>query len=347
MSFNIPNIFTAGTKAKADEVNENFTSIQNELNKQSENINSVKEDVDYIKTDMLDDFISEAEMITKSAKSKFCINYSNVSTDGKTPDILSFDENILSFKTGGAYPVLIATNAYGDSETFEYIDNLDITGYADGNYNIFLSLEGEVELFNTKIIKSPTSPTNVVIDDIWLMNLEPWSCYKFNGLSWTEFEGIPLGSLIITGGKITEVSNYTFNSQYLDADCNFITKDGRKNLSKRFESEWFTIIPKNTYVFEHKLNIDPLRYRARLVSRVINNYGNFQSGDIIETLYSNYAGNESSTEFGYILKFAQNSITIGAGNSSYHCANDFGGNGYAYLLRGNLEHKIIVTEDVN
>ena len=54
MSFNIPNTFTAGTKARADKVNENFTSIQDEINKQTENINAVKEDLDYVKKEILD-----------------------------------------------------------------------------------------------------------------------------------------------------------------------------------------------------------------------------------------------------------------------------------------------------
>lgn len=347
MSFNIPNTFTAGTKAKADEVNENFASIKDELNKQNENIASIQEDVDYIRNDMFNDFVSEAEIITKTAKSKFCINYANISADGKTPDVLSFDENILSFKVGGNYPVLTITNAWGDSETFEYIDNLDITGYADGNYNIFLSLEGDIELFNTKIIKSAIAPTNVVMDDIWLMNLEPWACYKFNGLSWIEFEEVPIGSITIKEGKIIEVSNYTFNSQYLDADCNFITKEGRKNLSKRFETEWFIMLPKTTYTIEHNLNLNPLRYRARLVSKVIEKYSNFEAGDIIETIYSNYAGTESASEVGYILKYSSDTVTIGVGNTNFHCANDFGSAGCAALQRSNLEHKLIITEDVN
>lgn len=33
--FVVPNIFVAGTKAKAQEVNENFASIQDELEKKS------------------------------------------------------------------------------------------------------------------------------------------------------------------------------------------------------------------------------------------------------------------------------------------------------------------------
>ncbi len=347
MSFNIPNIFTAGTKAKADEVNENFSAVQEELNKQNQNINSLKDDMEYVKEDMFNDFVSEAETIAKSVNSKFCINYANLAPDGKTPDILSFDENILSFKIGGIYPVLTATNAFGDSETFEYIDNIDVTGYADGSYNIFLSLEGDVELFNTKIIKSTSTPSGAVIDDIWLMTLEPWNCYKFNGVIWVEFEGIPLGSITISSGKITEASSYTFNSQYLDADCNFITDEGRANLSKRAESEWFVLMPKEVYTFEHNLNIDPLRYRVRFVSKVLTNSSNFKTGDIIETLYSNYAGVEAAVEIGHILKFTENSVTIGAGNSTIHCANNFGGEGYGFLERGQIQNKIIVTQDVN
>lgn len=347
MSFNIPNVFTAGTKAKADEVNENFSAVQEELNKQNENLNSLESDMKYVKEDMFNDFISEAEVISKTSTSKFCINYANSSSDGKTPDILSFDENILSFKIGGIYPVLTCTNAFGDSETFEYIENIDIAGYADGNYNIFLSLEGDIEFFNTRIIKSVSKPSNAVIDDVWLMNLEPWNCYKFNGVSWVEFEGIPLGSITILNSKITEASNYTFNSQYLDADCNFITKEGRSSLSKRAESEWFTLKPKETYTFEHNLNIDPLRYRVRFVSKVIADSSNFKAGDIIETLYSNYAGNEAAVELGHILRFTENSVTIGAGNAEIHCANNFGEPGYGFLQKTNLNHKIIVTQDVN
>ena len=71
MSFNIPNTFTAGTKARADKVNENFTSIQDEINKQTENINAVKEDLDYVKKEILDDFIAEAEIITKQTNQNF------------------------------------------------------------------------------------------------------------------------------------------------------------------------------------------------------------------------------------------------------------------------------------
>jgi len=347
MSFNIPNTFVAGTKARADEVNENFESVRDELNKCTLNLAEVKEEMDFIKTQTLDDFISEAEMMVKTQKSKFCVNYSNLAQDNVSPDILSAADNILSFKVGSKYPVLVGTNAFGDSETFEYIDDVDISGYADGTYNVFLTLSGGIELFNTKLFRTPKEPTGVIINDIWLMTLEPWACYKFNGLSWMEYEGIPLGKVTISNGVIKTVTNNPFNTQYIDADCAFITQSAREGLSKRFESEWFETAPKGTYTFEHNLDINPLHYRVRLVARVKENFGNFLAGDIIETLYSNYGGNEANVEAGCILKMNNNSITLGVGNSSYFCANDFGLNGYNFIQRSNLEYKIIVTRDVN
>ena len=52
MSFNVPNIFTPGTKAKADEVNENFSSLEEEINRRNGNISEIKSEVDYIKNNI-------------------------------------------------------------------------------------------------------------------------------------------------------------------------------------------------------------------------------------------------------------------------------------------------------
>ncbi len=347
MSFNIPNTFVAGTKACADEVNENFTSVQDEINKCAQTLTKMQETLDYIQNDMLEDYVSEAEMIAKSQKSKFSINYANLAPDGITPDILNGEDNILSFKVGGEYSVLIITNAFGDSETFEYIENVDISGYADGTYNVFISMNGEVELFATRMFRCPKEPSGIIINDVWLKTIEPWSCFKFNGLSWVDYDSVLIGSVTVSEGNITSVSNNGFNTQYLDSDCIFLTKTGRKNISKRFETEWFNVVEKGTYNFEHNFNIDPLRLKIRLVAKVKEDFANFRAGDIIETAYSNWAGNEANAEIGYILKFNKTSVTLGVGNSPYHCCNDFGSNGYSLLLRSNLEYKIIVTEDVN
>ena len=347
MSFNIPNTFVAGTKARADEVNENFTSVQNEINKSNQNLAQVKEDLDYIKNEMLDDFIVEAKMLYKTGKSKFCVNYANLASDNKTPDIFKADCTTLGFKVGGEFPSLTITNAYGDSKTFENLDDIDIQGYTDGFYNIFLTLEGNIELFNARIFRMPNEPKGVLINDIWLKTFEPWACYKFTGISWTEYEGVPIGNIAIAEGKITKVLNFELNTQYLDSDCRFLTQRSRENISKRFESDWFDAVPKGSYDFEHNLNLDPLRCRARVIARVKEDFGNYSAGDIVETLYSNYSGNEANNEIGYILKFNANSISLGIGNSLYHCCNNFGANGYSFLLRSNVEYKIIVTQDVN
>ncbi len=348
MSFNIPNTFVAGTKARADEVNENFASLEDAVNKSNQALAQVKEDLSYVTNDLLDDFVAEAEMVLKSGKSKFCINSSNLSEDGDSPDILSANQGILSFKIGGEYPIMIATNAYGDSETFEGLDDIDVSGYPDGTYNIFLDLSGNVELLNTKVYRSPKAPTGMLLDDVWLCTLEPWAAYKYNGVSWINYEAIPIGAITVASGQITQFLNGEFNTQYLDADCRCVTQKGRENLSKRYETSWFQVMPKNVYTFEHNFNKDPLHYRARIVCKVKEDRGNFKKGDIIESLYSNYAGNEASTEMGILLKFDENTVTIGIGNGIYHCMNDLGGNGYGNTVtRALVSYKVIVTEDVN
>ena len=287
-------------------------------------------------------------MVLKSVKSKFCINSSNSSEDGCDPDILAANGGVLSFKIGGEYPIMIATNAYGDSETFEGLDDIDVSGYPDGTYNLFLDLSGNVELLNATVYRGPKAPASMLLDDVWLSTLEPWSAYKSNGVSWVSYDGIPIGAITVASGQITQILNGEFNTQYLDSDCRCITQKGRENLSRRYESSWFQVMPKNVYTFEHNLNKDPLHYRARIVCRVKEARGNFNQGDIIEALYSNYAGNEANTEVGILLKFDKNTVTIGIGNAIYHCMNDMGGNGCCTTVsRSLVTYKVIVTEDVN
>jgi len=348
MSFNIPNTFVAGTKAKADEVNENFTSLQNEINKNAQTVLDMKKDVDYIKNDFMDDIAAEIQMFGQSQKSKFSINSAHLAADGKSPDILD-DSNpsTLAFKVGGEYPVLIATNAAGESETFESIQSVSVSAFTDGLYSIFLTLGGAVELFEASVYRCPDVPQNPVINDVWLMTLEPWASYKYNGVSWVEYDGIPLGTVDILSGEIYEITNTEFNTQYLDSDCTFLTQRGRENISKRFESNWFTIGSSSSFTLNHNLNIKPEKYSVRLLARVKAAAGNYKSGDIIDTAYSNFIGNVANSELGCILKCTNTSVTIGTGNSDFHCYNDFGGNGYFALRRDNLQYKIIVTQDVN
>ena len=348
MSFNIPNTFVAGTKAKADEVNENFTSLQNEINKNTQTVLDMKKDVDYIKNDFMDDIAAEVQMFSQTQKSKFSVNSANLAEDGKSPDILDDAEpTILAFKVGGEYPALIATNAAGESETFESIESKSVSGYVDGLYNIFLTIDGTVELFEASIHRSPSVPSSPVINDVWLNTLEPWVSYKYNGVSWVEYDGIPLGTVDILDGEIYRIQNTEFNTQYLDSDCSFLTERGRSNISKRYESNWFTLSSKTSFTATHNLNVDPTRYTIKLLARVRSTVGNYNSGDVLDMSYSNFMGNVANSELGCILKCTKTTVTIGSGNSDYACYNDFGGNGYYALRRDNLQYKIIITQDVN
>lgn len=344
MSFSIPNTFVAGTKAKADEVNENFVSVQNEINKESENIANLTEELNYVKNELVGEFVAESEMLAKNVKSRFCVNFANLDETGTKTDLFDCTGSTVSFKVGGDYPLLIGTNAFGDSETFDSIESVDFSNKLDGSYNVFLTLEGSIELFATKIFRTPKMPAGVVINDIWLMTAEPWNCYKFNGISWVDFESIPLGQITVSNGLVTSVQNNVLNTQYLDSDCFFLTETARRNLSKRFETDWFTPTSGQSYTFEHNLNIDPLHSRARILARVKSTSGSFNQDDIVETLYSNYAGS-LGVEVGYVLKYTLNTLTLGVGNSDTHCFNAFGGAGD--LKKSNVDIKIILTQDIN
>ena len=284
----------------------------------------------------------------QAQKSKFSINSAHLAEDGKTPDILDgTNPEVLAFKVGGEYPVLIATNAAGESETFESISSVNLSGYTSGLYNIFLTLAGTVELFEANVYRTLKAPENPVINDVWLMTLEPWASYKYNGVSWVEYDGIPLGAVDIVSGEIYELQNGEFNTQYLDSDCNFLTERGRANISKRFESSWFTLGTKTAFTLNHNLNIKPERYTVKLFARVKTTSGNFNAGDILNLGYCNYMGNIANSELGCIIKCTNNAVTVGSGNSEFACYNDFGGTGCTAVRRDNLQYKVVVIQDVN
>jgi hypothetical protein len=91
MAFNTPNVFVGGKNANASEVNENFSAVQNELNKhtgiitQTENLAlRVEKHVD----DTLDTLKDTVLEIVKSHRVRFATNVGSVDASGKA-DILS------------------------------------------------------------------------------------------------------------------------------------------------------------------------------------------------------------------------------------------------------------------
>lgn len=132
-NFLIPYTFVPGTKAKAEEVNSNFSAIKDELNTKAEINGDDRENflvadateafhaVNKSQFDSKSDEINEKISDIMNANSmKYCIKNGNLNTSGY-PDLFSYAGLNVYFKVGdgeeGNYPKLVVMNRLG--ETFE------------------------------------------------------------------------------------------------------------------------------------------------------------------------------------------------------------------------------------
>lgn len=53
--------------------------------------------------------------------------------------------------------------------------------------------------------------TTVVADQLWLKTLEPLEVFKFDGIEWTKYDGVPLGKVTCSTGAITAVETLPYN----------------------------------------------------------------------------------------------------------------------------------------
>ena len=95
---------------------------------------------------------------------KFCVNSGN--TENDSPDLLEYNDNMVSFKVGGQYPDVTATN--GDNVTFtrNSISDVGVIGLEDGVYKIFIDDEN-AEIGTGEIYSQFTQPENMQDGDIW------------------------------------------------------------------------------------------------------------------------------------------------------------------------------------
>lgn len=223
-NFIVPNTFIPGTKAKAQEVNENFTSIQNELNTKAtktgdvtqpffvapaieDNQATTKKQIEKIIEDTKSNLFSEIE---KNDLCLFALN-GNVNEDGKSY-LIDFSGMSLSFLVGGSYPNLLG-NIQGTSVEITSVEAFSLSGYVDGTYNIFVNKDGEITALVNKIYIQPKEPT-MVINDIWVdTSVYPNKIKQFNGTEKVLFEKIFIGKVIIKDSQIESVSTNPYKSK--------------------------------------------------------------------------------------------------------------------------------------
>lgn len=244
MPFNTPNIFIGGTKAKAVEVNENFSAIKDELNKQASTITEVrdiaKDTNDFIKGDLKDELVD----IVKSSRTRFCVNNGPLDSLGNA-NLLTYSGNIITTKTPFTY-----TDINGVSKTQEDSLNLLITKEL-GLQNIAIK-EDKLETIG-KICTQAKEPVDncLIPESITTTDTQGYNFGAINGFIsslnssanstslWLEIlangtQGLPVSNQVLfPNGESKRLHNYSVSCNWEGTQINrrctawkiYITKD--------------------------------------------------------------------------------------------------------------------------
>lgn len=221
--FVVPNIFVAGTKAKAQEVNENFTSIQNELEKKA--LKEGDETQAFYVADAIDDnqAVSKSQMeavidnfndktSTKIGADKISLfaKSGNINEYGNA-ELLQNSGLELSFLVGNDYPSLKG-NIQGEEIEINEIETFSMSGFSDGIYNIFVDKNATISAFTNKVYIQPQKPT-MVVNDVWVdTSIFPNKIYVYNGTDLIKFEKLFIGEVQLTNSQISSVKTKPYYS---------------------------------------------------------------------------------------------------------------------------------------
>lgn len=244
-NFIVPNTFVPGTKAKAQEVNENFIAIQNELNQKLNKsgdstqplvVGEATENNHAVQKVQLENSAIYLKNYTKALISPFMIKSGNVDSNGE-PDILNYENGVISFKVdnGTLYaPITVVPANLQDEFTVTSLASIDLSSYSDGVYNIFIKSNSTAYALCNTIYKQKTVPETPALNDIFVnLSKEPMEAVKYNGENWETFNDVYLGNVTLESGSITSVENSKFN-------------DNGYNLNKGNQ-----IVLKETYAYNH------------------------------------------------------------------------------------------------
>ena len=226
-NFLVPNTFVPGTKAKAQDVNENFSAVQNELNLKAEKTGDINqtftiapasESHHAITKGQVETIINDSvQELQKDIATPFCIEQGYTDENGN-PAIISAEGTVINFNVDDSttYGSIIACPANNQEKfTVKNLNSIDVSSYTDGTYNVFVNKEETAYLLNNTIYvqkSTPVEPTlNCIFEDTSKL---PISVKKFNGTEWELFNDVHLGSIVILNGEITTIINQHYNNNW-------------------------------------------------------------------------------------------------------------------------------------
>ena len=234
-NFIVPNTFVPGTKAKAQEVNENFVSVQDELNQKAEKTGSASQvffvadaqnSLHAINKGQFENAISElAENfndLISCIGTPFVVERAYINSSGNSA-FMTYSGGNLVFRINSnysSYGPLVAVPANNLPRfTVTSVSNLNLSSYANGTYNIFLNKDGVAYAYNNTIYTQKAAPSSPVVNDIFVnTSCSPLTAKIYQNSSWVDFNDVYLGYVKVSGNEITSVKCVNLNDNGLNVN---------------------------------------------------------------------------------------------------------------------------------
>lgn len=223
--------FIPGTKAKAQEVNANFSALKSAVESkasmtgdstQNFYVATATEQNHAVTKSQLDSFSESLNEELDKIESKFCVKSGN--TTNGNGDLFSQSGLTITTKTGTGYESLIAANYLGTKIVVNSSLSLTMQGKPDGTYHIFLKHDGTIYSQKNSIFVQKARPS-MYSGDIWLNTSKtPLTCVQYDGSTDKEFLDVPLGKVEIENSAITSLKTLPFNQNGYDVNIYSIPK---------------------------------------------------------------------------------------------------------------------------
>lgn len=210
--------FTPGTKAKADEVNANFSILQDAVNSkatmngdssQQFSVATGTSDFHAVNKKQLSDMSSTLGTEISKANVRFCAR-SGYTTSGEA-DLFSYSGLVITPKIGAGFANLVIADYTGAQTIISTTSSISMNGKVDGDYNVFITAKGVLYTSKNTIYVQKARPA-LVDGDVWLnTSVEPISCIKYDGTNDNVFLDVPLGKVTIKSSAITAIKTFAYN----------------------------------------------------------------------------------------------------------------------------------------
>lgn len=210
--------FIPGTKAKAQEVNANFSTLKNAINQkaaldgdstQTFAVADALQSSHAVNKKLLDALSDDLTLKIAKTSEKFCVKSGN--TTNGIGDLFSYNLLTITPKIGGTYANLIFADYQGARTTVTSASTISMNGKPDGTYNIFIKPDGTFYTLNNTIYRQAVRPT-MLSGDVWFnTSVEPFNAIRYDGTSDIQFLDVPLGKVTIANAAISAIETFQFN----------------------------------------------------------------------------------------------------------------------------------------